>query len=258
MSFKWHGRKRRFQPQHLVSYWKNKLFNRFYISPEIMKDTDEKTVYFAGELFSCKHLIGNAALANSIFKCSKGAFRAVLPQNLEQREYSARAIRDQDIKAVVSSDLALFNFDGGEIDSGTLVEFMIAKFCDIPSVILRTDFRRGGDGDDPWNLMISHYPRTVVVKFDAMALYQKSLATLEDNTKSESWLQAGVDSVDAIAEEIVSAFNTVIAIPSLLPAELKKHVYEWVRLMPGESFTSELSAEELLSILQRKKDCKLL
>ncbi|HEY6840344.1 MAG TPA: nucleoside 2-deoxyribosyltransferase, partial [Chthoniobacterales bacterium] len=118
-------------------------------------------VYFAGELFSSKHLVGNAALADAIAKVSNLKFTCVLPQSLEDREMSAQDIRDKDIVTLISCDLALFNFDGPELDSGTVAEFMFAKFADIPSLLLRTDFRRGGDqGVDPWNLMMSFYPRT--------------------------------------------------------------------------------------------------
>jgi hypothetical protein len=40
-----------------------------------------------------------------------------------------------------------------------VVEFMLAKFADIPSVLLRTDIRAGGDyRDEPWNLMTSYFP----------------------------------------------------------------------------------------------------
>ena len=102
-------------------------------------------VYFAGELFSSKHLVGNAALADAIANVSNLNFTCVLPQTLEEREMSAQDIRDKDIVTLIDCDLALFNFDGPELDSGTVVEFMFAKFADIPSLLLRTDFRRGGD-----------------------------------------------------------------------------------------------------------------
>ena len=105
-------------------------------------------VYFAGELFSAKHIIGNAVLAAAIETVSEGRFSCILPQALEQRGTTPRAIRDQDLEAVYRSDVALFNFDGTEVDSGTVVEFMFAKFLDIPSVILRTDFRAAGDSGD--------------------------------------------------------------------------------------------------------------
>ena len=77
-------------------------------------------------------------------------------------------IRNQDLKQVMACDLALFNFDGTDLDSGTVVEFMMAKVLDIPSVLLRSDFRASGDqereGDD-WNLMCSFYPRSKKVQF---------------------------------------------------------------------------------------------
>jgi len=105
----------------------------------------QKTLYFAGELFSQKHLIGNALLAHAIYEESQKQYLPILPQDLEFRDTSPKAIRDQDLLSLIQCDLALFHFDGPELDSGTVVEFMYAKFADIPAVILRTDFREGGD-----------------------------------------------------------------------------------------------------------------
>src|SRR6516165_4048559 len=136
------------------------------------------SVYFAGELFSVKHLLGNAALAEAIARLSCGRFVCVLPQNLEDRAMSAHEIRDQDIVALLNCDLAIFNFDGPELDSGTVAEFMFAKFADIPSLLLRTDFRRAGDqGADPWNLMLSFYPRTRTLTANSIQIYKNALAT---------------------------------------------------------------------------------
>ena len=113
------------------------------------KKTRSSTVYFASELFTLKHLIGNAYLAEAIYEKSQGRYLCELPQDFEPRGTTARAVRDQDIKALMACDLALFNFDGTELDSGTVVEFMFAKFADIPCVILRSDLRKAGDGNDP-------------------------------------------------------------------------------------------------------------
>ena len=121
------------------------------------------TIYFAGQLFDHKHLAGNALLASCIDSDSQGRYRCILPQNLEQRGIGPMGIRDQDLRTVMECDLALFNFDGSELPPGAVVEYMYAKMLDIPAVILRTDFRGGGDQDaegDPWNLMASFYPRT--------------------------------------------------------------------------------------------------
>ena len=100
------------------------------------------SIYFAGELFNAKHLIGNSALAAAIERQSKGEFICRLPQALEQRSNSAWQIRDQDLETLIDCEIAIFNFDGTEVDSGTVVEFMVAKFADIPSLLLRTDFEK--------------------------------------------------------------------------------------------------------------------
>src|SRR5260370_24735349 len=103
------------------------------------------SVYFAGELFNAKHLSGNAGLAAAIQYESGGRLNCVLPQTLESREEGAHFIRDEDLEHLISSDISLFNFDGSEIDSVTFVEFILTKFADIPALLLRTNFLRGGD-----------------------------------------------------------------------------------------------------------------
>ncbi|HEY0945130.1 MAG TPA: nucleoside 2-deoxyribosyltransferase, partial [Opitutaceae bacterium] len=141
-----------------------------------MKKKQSYTVYFASELFSLKHLVGNAYLAEAIYEKSHGRFCCRLPQDFELRGRHPHVIRDQDIRALLACDLALFNFDGTELDSGTVVEFMLAKFADIPSVILRTDLRSAGDQAsrrrDPWNLMASFYPRTVSLRAESLIDYR--------------------------------------------------------------------------------------
>ena len=137
-----------------------------------------KTVYFAGALFDQKHLTGNALLAEAINKLSAGRYLCILPQDLELPANRAEDIRNQDLKQVLDCDVALFNFDGAELDSGTVVEFMYAKFLDKPSVILRSDFRSGGDQEEgePWNLMCSFYPRTESLLLNAMADYHQAMS----------------------------------------------------------------------------------
>ena len=78
---------------------------------------------------------------------------------------------------LMRSDVAMFAFDGIELDSGTVVEFMAAKMLDVPAVVYRSDFR-GGSGEEAideesnrWNLMVSFYPRTKVIYFNAMVEY---------------------------------------------------------------------------------------
>jgi nucleoside 2-deoxyribosyltransferase len=144
--------------------------------------------YFGGELFNLKHLLGNVALAQAIKRVSDGKYEAVLPQDLEVSKKRGKAIRDVDILALISCDLALFHFDGTELDSGTVAEFMLAKFADIPTVLLRTDFRKAGDSPhDPWNLMLSDYPRTEKVILNGMEVYTaaRNTATGSDNEVSQ-------------------------------------------------------------------------
>ena len=114
---------------------------------------DTRKVYFVGELFGLKDLTGNAVLAIAINEGSDGRYSCVLPQALEKREMTTKSIRDQDIKTLMQCDVGVFNFDGTEIDSGSVVEYMIAKFLDIPSVIVCSDFRLGGpvESDDDFN-----------------------------------------------------------------------------------------------------------
>ena len=93
-------------------------------------------------------------LADYIEKLSGSKYQCYVPQDFEQPTHRGVDIRNVDLKAVMSCDFGLFNFDGPDIDSGTVVEFMMAKFLDIPAVILRSDFRSSGDSErGNWNLM---------------------------------------------------------------------------------------------------------
>jgi nucleoside 2-deoxyribosyltransferase len=208
-------------------------------------------VYFAGELFSSKHLVGNAALADAIAKASDMNFVCTLPQALEDRDLGAHDIRDQDFVTLISSDLAIFNFDGPELDSGTVAEFLFAKFADIPSLLLRTDFRRGGDqGDDPWNLMISFYPRTKTLCLNSMELYKKALSL------GMSPVQAGQSLVKQVAVEAIKELELLSKSPPTLSNELAEPVFRWISKMPG--FNSASSSGKVMAALAEKKAKRLL
>jgi nucleoside 2-deoxyribosyltransferase len=202
-------------------------------------------VYFAGELFSSKHLMGNAALASAIVKASNGKFDCVLPQTLEEREATAHAIRDKDILTLIGCDVALFNFDGTELDSGTVAEFMLAKFADIPSLLLRTDFRRGGDqGEDQWNLMLSFYPRTRTLAANSMQIYKNALAT------GATPVEAAYELVDRIAVAAVKELEKLIRLPPALPNKLAEPVFQWLSTMPG--FNSVESGQKVKAAFARR------
>ena len=91
-----------------------------------------RAIYFAGELFDHKHLLGNAAVGQYIDEVAQGRYHSVLPQNIECAEGRSESIRNNDLLHLVLCDVAVFNFDGLELDSGTVVEFMMAKMLDIP------------------------------------------------------------------------------------------------------------------------------
>ena len=107
---------------------------------------------------------------------------------------------------MMSCDVGLFHYDGPELDSGTVVEFMFAKFADLPAVLLRTDFRHGGDqvgGGDPWNLMTSFFPRTRSVVLNAMELYHAGLQR-DDTPTAENIAgeKRGIDATMVMIEKI--------------------------------------------------------
>jgi len=208
-----------------------------------------RTVYLAGELFSAKHLAGNAALAEHILRVSAERFRCLLPQDLPQGD-SAQAIRDQDLRALLACDAAVFHYDGLELDSGTVVEYLFAKFADMPAVLVRSDFRHAGDQKegDPWNLMNSFYPRTGTVWINSMEIYQ-------ENLRKEFPASLAADAViEYAAVRICAALDEVLELPAILPRELGPAVYDWLALMPG--FDNLAAAREETARLHREKVAK--
>lgn len=179
-------------------------------------------VYFAGALFSAKELIGNKLIADSI--CAKsGRYEIVLPQDMEVSRLHPKEIRDGDMRALLNCDMGIFNFDGTELDSGTVAEFMLAKFAAKPALLLRTDFRVSGDqnvensGFEPWNLMLSFYPQTQSLLLNAASLYRRSFEGDTPNLKTYA---------DLIAGEIISKLDELAAdIPA--PAS-KPQIYDWI------------------------------
>ncbi|MFT3830295.1 MAG: nucleoside 2-deoxyribosyltransferase [Opitutaceae bacterium] len=229
-----------------------------------MKKSKPYSVYFGGELFSAKHLIGNAYLAEAIYERSHGRYQCELPQEFDTRRRSLRGIRDQDIQALLAADAAVFNYDGTELDSGTVVEFMFAKFADIPAVLLRTDIRRGGDQlHEPWNLMTSYFPRTVTVLADSLSPYRT--AALRHRHLDPATRLAGQHATaaaqivcDRIAAQVVRALDRVLKTEPLMPKHLREEVYHWLALMPAMHGRPKALRRELEKALARKVDRDLL
>jgi nucleoside 2-deoxyribosyltransferase len=196
-------------------------------------------VYFAGDLFDHKHLTGNRLLAQHIETASNNRYKCLLPQNWESTLNTAIACRNKDIKAIMQSDFVLFNFDGVDIDSGTAVEFMVAKMLDIPAVLLRTDFRNGGYswGDD-WNLMLSGYPRCITVKHHSLMMYNA----------------LGLDEMHrTIAQSIIEGFEKVAQEPALLVSyEEILSAYQHVIKMCGSQLEQLIPSHTIHDIVTRR------
>ena len=132
----------------------------------------------AGSLFCGREIFGNAALADEIENFSGNAYVCELPQSYEPRSNAPKAVRDCDYTHLLQCDAVIAAFDGLELDSGTVAEFITAKVADKPAILLRSDFRISGDqvsGGDPWNLMCSFYPRSTVLHFNFMQAYKDYL-----------------------------------------------------------------------------------
>jgi len=226
------------------------------------KKKRSRTVYLAGELFNLKHLIGNAYLAEAIYDKSHGMYLCRLPQDFEPRGKGPQAVRDQDIRSLVSCDFALFNFDGPDLDSGTVVEFMFAKFADIPSVVLRSDVRSAGDGPDPWNLMASHYPRTVTVKIPSLSTYRsiRGRARHEDVVRLAGQ-HASADAqlmCERVADACVRALNRVASTEPVMQKYMREEVYHWLAAMPGLRGKEKRLRKEFEGYLEGKVEKDLL
>lgn len=176
-------------------------------------------IYLAGDLFDAKDLAGNLLLAGLIEKISHHRYQAVLPQDgeAEVTDRTSRSIRDADFELLLNCDVIVANFDGPDLDSGTVVEFCFAKMLDMPAVLLRTDFRNSGDAtlpdSEPWNLMCSHYPRTEVRHINAMQTYHKVKDSPGDKIEILEKFYA------SIAAECVDALDKACAAESWLGAE---------------------------------------
>jgi hypothetical protein len=211
-------------------------------------------VYFGGDLFDHKDLMGNALLASYINKCSKGRFTCYLPQNMDQSSATALEIRNEDLKKIVECDLALFNFDGAELDSGTVVEFIFAKLLDVPSVIMRSDFRSSGEkdvGGEDWNLMCSFYPRTETVQFSAIEYYQEAV-------KDSGSLNEAMDVLyERIANLLIERFDSVKDQPPIFVGDGRQlqELYEWAISFPGSGLDKLFpDTSSLEGIIKAKKE----
>lgn len=223
------------------------------------------SAYLAGRLFNQHEITGNVLLKEAVWRKSKGRFNLVLPQSKELRQLEipdlSAYLRNEDLHQVVKADIFIALFDGSDVDSGTVVEFMLAKMLGKPSVIIRTDSRHLGTSglDDPYNLMLKNWPRTQEVNIDSLIDYTRKIAearqTFEDSDSESLLLEAELaivrTGIDELAVSLIEALNIVIGMESPYPPALQEAVYQAVRYTPGAGFDQLLTEDQLNAIMQR-------
>ena len=233
-----------------------------------IKSTDADgpyTTYSAGGLFTQDELATNVLIKEAVWRISNGKFQIFLPQSREVQELERpdieAHIRNTDLLEVLKADILLGRFDGPELDSGTVMEFAMAKFLGKPTVLLRCDFRRmvfiGVNG--PYNSMVKNWPRTVEIYLHSFEIWGQLLAEehqrLDTDDAKQSLMKAELGtlqkSVDEIARQVIAGFETVIAMDSPYPPEYQEVVYHVSRYTLGSGFDKLLTTGELDEIIQR-------
>jgi nucleoside 2-deoxyribosyltransferase len=203
-------------------------------------DKSPIVIYWAGALFNHKELIGNLMLAEAIQNMSDGQFAVRLPQNVQTPPTATAVdIRNADLKELIQCDAVVANFDGAELDSGTVVEFCVAKALDMPTVLLRTDFRNVGDADGiPWNLMCTGWPRTEILWINSLSDYHN---------------HAVEDFHNNLARKIIQSLDKACAMKPWLSADdAEAHFRRTVQSIGGS--LSEMLADEIIAaIVERKR-----
>jgi nucleoside 2-deoxyribosyltransferase len=223
------------------------------------------TIYSAGGLFTPDELTTNILIKEAVWRLSNGKFRLFLPQSKELQEMKRPdaevRIRNMDLLEVVKADIILVRFDGLELDSGTVVEFSMAKSLGKPAVILRCDFRHLSCTDlaEPYNLMVKNWPRTVEIHLNSIELWANIFAEKHqapgDSDTLESTMRAELGTiekgVDEIARQVIAGLEAVIEMKSPYPPEYQEVVYQASRFSPGSGFDELLTSRELDEIIQR-------
>jgi len=234
-------------------------------TPGVTNSVGPYTVYSAGGLFTQDELATNILIKEAVWRLSNGKFQLFLPQSRESRELDRPDVeaylRNVDLLEVVKADIVLARFDGLELESGTVVEFAMAKSLGKPTVILRCDFRRlSGTGlSEPYNLMAKNWPRTVDIHLNSFvvwaSLFAEERQALGDNEPFQATMKAELGtvqkSVDEIAKQVIAGMEAVIKMESPYPPEYQEVVYKAARFSPGSGFDQLLTASELGEIIQR-------
>ena len=196
-------------------------------------DKSQTVIYWAGALFNHKELIGNLTVAKAVENVSDGRYIVKLPQDFQTSPSAAAVdIRNTDLTELVQCDALVANFDGADLDSGTVVEFCVAKALDMPTVLLRTDFRNCGDADGiPWNLMCAGWPRTEILWTNSLADYHRKI----------------------LAGKIIHSLDKACAMkPWLTADDAAAHFRRTIQSIGG-GLAAILSDETIAAIVERKR-----
>jgi len=235
------------------------------LTPETAGSAGPYTVYAAGGMFTLHELAMNVSIKEAVWQLSNGKFELILPQSKELRDLDrpdiAAYIRNADLIQVVQADVILARFDGPELDAGTVVEFMVAKSLGKPAVILRCDHHRLSSQtlDEPYNLMVKSWPRTVTLHLDTLMAYLGRWAAHREPPSEgdtfQATLQAELDTVQQglhdLATKIVEGLEAAVRMKSPYPPEYQELVYQALRYGPGGGFDQMLTQNELENILER-------
>ena len=229
------------------------------------QSNERYTIYAAGGLFTYRELAMNLGLKEAIWEQSSGKYQLILPQSEQPEGFEnpdvSIQIRNTDLWHVMRTDLLLAQFDGLELDAGTVAEYMTAKFLAKPTVILRSDSRRMQNAgfDEPYNLMLKNYPRTVVLHIDSLTDYLDRWEGIKPVAQEalgfgdliELEKQAMDQGIQDLAGRIIAAFDEALQMPSPYSEEMKREVYRTARLMPGSGFDQFVSEDDMEALIDR-------
>lgn len=127
-------------------------------------------LYVAGPLFTQAERAWNLRLARALTGAGHSVF---LPQTEVQalQSLEADAIFRVDVEGVRTADAVVAILDGADPDSGACFECGLAYALGIPIVVVRTDFRAGGDALPGQalasiNLMLSQAAAAIVARVE--------------------------------------------------------------------------------------------
>ncbi len=226
------------------------------------------TIYCAGGLFTQDELTTNILIKEAVWRLSGGKYRLFLPQSRELQELDRpdveAYIRNTDLMEVIQADIILARFDGLELDSGTVIEFAVAKTLGKPAVILRCDLRRySGTGlSEPYNLMVKNWPRTVEVRLNSYELWAGLFAEERRGSQAGNSFQAKMTaelsiaekSVNEIARRVITGLDAVVKLGSPFPPEIQESVYKAVRYSVGSGFDELMTTQDMKELVKRLRN----